>query len=244
MLILGQQILETIDEPNYHRLEKPDYCPEGYYTLMVKCWLHDPMKRPKFCEIVDVLPLMIPIQVKALSSWETKETDMLKYDANDFITVLDSTMAPFWKGVLNNGKVGVFDPKNTDVTLRNAVKQQKSTKKRSIFSKVLSSPSHALKFDSVQNDITKHIVEDQEHLLPLTPTSPDSSHAFDNTGSKPNIHFKFLESSELEHIENKAHHRYEDIILSSNLNSMNILLENSDRSISANEGLWIKKGKL
>lgn len=215
---LGQQILEAIDEPNYHRLEKPDYCPEAYYNLMVKCWSHDPLKRPKFCELVDILPMMAPIQVRALSSCETRETDMLKYDANDVITVLDSTKTPFWKGALNNGKIGFFDPKNTDFTLgAHATKQQqqqqhKSTKKKSIFSKVLSSPSHALKFDSGQNDMTKHIVDDQEQLLPLTPTSPDLSHTFENNGSKPNMHFKFFGPYDLEQADNgNFHHKYEDV---------------------------------
>lgn len=207
----GQQILEAIDEPNYQRLERPDYCPEGYYNnLMVKCWSHDPLKRPKFCEIVDVLPMMIPIQVRALSSCETRETDMLRYDTNDIITVLDSTKTPFWKGTLNNGKVGFFDPKNSDFSLGAHALQkhpQKSTKKKSIFSKVLSSPSHALKFDSGQHDMTKHLVEDQEQLLPLTPTSPDLSHTFDN---KPNMHFKFFGPYDTEHHAEMSH-RYEDV---------------------------------
>lgn len=220
-LIIGQQILEAIDEPNYQRLEKPDYCPEGYYNLMVKCWAHDPLKRPKFCELVDILPMMAPIQVRALSSCETRETDMLKYDANDVITVLDSTKTPFWKGALNNGKVGIFDPKNTDFCLgahgtKHQQQQQqqhpKSTKKKSIFSKVLSSPSHALKFDSGQHDMTKYIVDDQEQLLPLTPTSPDLSHTFDNSSSKPNMHFKFFGPYDVDHGDNSnAHHKYEDV---------------------------------
>lgn len=230
--------METIDEPNYNRLEKPEYCPEGYYTLMLKCWLHDPLKRPKFYDIVDVLPLITPIQVKGLSSCETKEPDMLKYDANDLITVLDSTITPFWKGVLNNGKVGFFDPKNTDYALGNTTKQQKSSKKKSIFSKVLS-PSHALKFDSVQNDITKHIVEDQELLL--TPTSPDLSHAFENTGSKPSMHFKFFESYDAEHMENQGHHKYEDI----HINSAKKFLDDTahQQSLIINEGSSYKRGK-
>ncbi|XP_063700983.1 activated Cdc42 kinase-like [Culicoides brevitarsis] len=210
----GQQILEAIDEPNYQRLERPDYCPESYYNLMKRCWDHDPLKRPKFCEIVDVLPMMMPIQVRALSSCDTREPDMLRYDTNDIITVLDATKTPFWKGTLNNGRVGFFDPKNSDFSLgahamtttTTKPHPTKSTKKKSIFSKVLSSPSHALKFDSGQNDMTKHLVEDQEQLLPLTPTSPDLAHTFDN---KPNMHFKFFGPYDTEHDQNT--HRYEDV---------------------------------
>lgn len=52
----GQQILEAIDEPNFQRLEPPECCPKDYYALMLKCWTHDPNKRPLFAELFTQLP--------------------------------------------------------------------------------------------------------------------------------------------------------------------------------------------
>lgn len=191
--LLGQQILEAIDEPNFHRLEKPDYCPEGYYTLMMKCWLHDPEKRPKFSEMVDILPMINPIQVKTnFVSYESKETNMLKYGPNDTITILDSTSTPFWKGVLSNGKIGLFDPSMAGISK----KCQKNTKKKSIFAKVLS-PSSALKFENYQHDIPKNLFDDQEHLLPLTPTTPDITSSYEISENKSKNYFNFFETNNL-----------------------------------------------
>lgn len=61
----GQEILEAIDTPNSQRLECPDLCPKDYYDLMLKCWYHDPQKRPTFSEISILLPQMRPITMKA-----------------------------------------------------------------------------------------------------------------------------------------------------------------------------------
>lgn len=74
--LTGQQILEAIDEPNFHvvlvlnidififlhytlihfqRLEQPDCCPKEYFNVMTKCWHHDNSKRPKFADLVSIL---------------------------------------------------------------------------------------------------------------------------------------------------------------------------------------------
>ncbi|KAM7341673.1 activated Cdc42 kinase-like isoform 2-T2 [Cochliomyia hominivorax] len=113
--LTGLQILEAIDAPNYQRLEQPECCPREYYTLMMKCWQDDPSKRPKFSEIYELLPDMKPEQLKAVANClEAKTNEHLIYRQNDIITVLDrNTGTPYWKGVLNTGKTGFFNPSNT-----------------------------------------------------------------------------------------------------------------------------------
>lgn len=117
----GHQILEAIDEPNYQRLEAPECCPREYYNLMLRCWQHDPLKRPKFTEISDQLPDMRPEQVKTVTSYSgsvsstsSDKNNYLVYRQNEIISVLDKTAnPPYWKGVLNSGKTGLFNPANT-----------------------------------------------------------------------------------------------------------------------------------
>lgn len=120
--LTGQQILEAIDEPNFQRLEQPEYCPKDYYTLMLKCWQHDPNKRPKFVDILNSLPECKPEQVQAVKDYigfptSLKLKDWLSYKVGDVITVLDkkpnSDNPQLWKGILNNGKTGLFNPANT-----------------------------------------------------------------------------------------------------------------------------------
>ncbi|XP_023230389.1 tyrosine-protein kinase PR2-like [Centruroides sculpturatus] len=119
------QILEAIDEPNFQRLEQPDCCPKEYYSLMRKCWQHDPSKRPKFSEIAPILPEYKPEQVQAIKdscdvlNGSKAKKDSLQYKVGEIITVLDkkpiseNSSSNFWKGVTNNGKTGLFNPANT-----------------------------------------------------------------------------------------------------------------------------------
>ncbi|EDW08465.2 activated Cdc42 kinase-like isoform X2 [Drosophila mojavensis] len=112
--LTGLQILEAIDSPNFQRLEQPDCCPREYYTLMMKCWQDDALKRPKFSEIYEQLPDMKPEQLKAVVNCVEPKKDHLLYRQGDIITVLDrNTGTPFWKGVLSTGKTGFFNPSNT-----------------------------------------------------------------------------------------------------------------------------------
>ncbi|XP_067144379.1 activated Cdc42 kinase-like isoform X2 [Centruroides vittatus] len=123
--LTGQQILEAIDEPNFQRLEQPDCCPKEYYSLMRKCWQHDPSKRPKFSEIAPILPEYKPEQVQAIKdssdvlNGSKAKKDSLQYKVGEIITVLDkkpiseNSSSNFWKGVTNNGKTGLFNPANT-----------------------------------------------------------------------------------------------------------------------------------
>ncbi|KAH6933690.1 hypothetical protein HPB50_017648 [Hyalomma asiaticum] len=121
--LTGQQILEAIDEPNLQRLEQPDCCPKDYYSLMLKCWQHDPNKRPRFSEILQMLPDCKPEQVQAIAdcpdtsvggSLKLKK-DALHYRTGDVITVLDKRPDAWslWKGVTASGKTGLFNPAAT-----------------------------------------------------------------------------------------------------------------------------------
>ena len=99
--LTGQQILEAIDEPSYQRLEQPECCPKEYYSLMLKCWAHDPNARPKFAEIVTILPDCKPEMVQvvktcsdsslnSVSGLSVKSNkEYLSYKSGDIITVLD-----------------------------------------------------------------------------------------------------------------------------------------------------------
>jgi len=40
----------------FQRLEQPECCPKDYFSVMLKCWQHDPNKRPKFAELINILP--------------------------------------------------------------------------------------------------------------------------------------------------------------------------------------------
>lgn len=121
--LTGQQILEAIDEPNLQRLEQPDCCPKDYYTLMLKCWQHDPNKRPRFCEILQMLPDCKPEQVQAIADCPDTsmggsvklKKDALHYRTGDVITVLDKRPDAWslWKGVTASGKTGLFNPAAT-----------------------------------------------------------------------------------------------------------------------------------
>jgi activated CDC42 kinase 1 len=110
----GHQILEAIDKPNFQRLEQPECCPKEYYTLMLKCWNHDPLKRPKFSEIYQLMPDMKPEQLKTVTQFAEAKKDHLAYRQGEIITVLDKSVnSPYWLGVLNSGKTGHFNPANT-----------------------------------------------------------------------------------------------------------------------------------
>ncbi|XP_054154787.1 activated Cdc42 kinase-like [Oppia nitens] len=128
--LTGQQILEAIDEPSYQRLEQPECCPRKYYALMLRCWQHEPTARPRFAEIVSILPDCLPVLVQAVKICESSTGDggaatagdynttgttsnsnvstkvLLDYKIGDIITVLD-------KSVLNNGKTGYFNPSDS-----------------------------------------------------------------------------------------------------------------------------------
>ncbi|KAK3875474.1 hypothetical protein Pcinc_019659 [Petrolisthes cinctipes] len=138
--LTGQQILEAIDEPNFQRLEQPEACPKEYYTVMLKCWQHDPAKRPKFVDLMNILPDCKPEQVQVVRDNEDPpatpggKRDRLQYSLGDVITVLDKRPIldnlAVWKGVLNSGKTGHFNPANTVTYLGTNIPSNKSSFQR------------------------------------------------------------------------------------------------------------------
>ena len=66
--LTGQEILEAIDEPNRKRLERPRYCPNEHYNIMLKCWNHEIHLRPTFAQLCSVLEDARPEQVRATTT--------------------------------------------------------------------------------------------------------------------------------------------------------------------------------
>ncbi|XP_066586461.1 activated Cdc42 kinase-like isoform X2 [Prorops nasuta] len=155
--LTGHQILEAIDEPNFQRLEQPECCPKDYFSLMQQCWQHEPAKRPKFSELINLLPDLKPEQVQAVQ--DSAEIGQLVYRQGDIITVLDKgTTNMLWKGVLNNGKTGYFNPAHTIAYLGSNLPSNKpgefqrgdgknafSSQRRKIRTDMISSPQGDLK---------------------------------------------------------------------------------------------------
>ncbi|XP_076636618.1 activated Cdc42 kinase-like isoform X2 [Colletes latitarsis] len=154
--LTGHQILEAIDEPNFQRLEQPECCPKDYFVLMQQCWQHEPAKRPKFSELINLLPDLKPEQVQAV---QDSAESQLVYRQGDVITVLDKGSSnTLWKGVLNNGKTGFFNPAHTIAYLGSNLPSNKpgeftrgdgknafSSQRRKIRTDMISSPQGDLK---------------------------------------------------------------------------------------------------
>ena len=89
--IFACQILDAIDEPSCQRLGQPECCPRDFYDVMLKCWEHDPESRPKFTELLLMLPQIKPerVQAKKDCPFASDEKDYLPYQQLDIITVLD-----------------------------------------------------------------------------------------------------------------------------------------------------------
>lgn len=124
---------------------------------MLKCWQHDAPKRPKFYEINGILPDMKPEQVKTICAYGELKKDHLLYRQHDIITVLDKpTNSTYWKGVLNSGKTGLFNPSNTVTYLGNSLPSsinrdtfmrntERTSSKRKLCPEMISGPQNDLK---------------------------------------------------------------------------------------------------
>lgn len=124
---------------------------------MLKCWQHDPSKRPKFYEIHSMLPDMKPEQLKTICACTEAKKDHLMYRQSDIITVLDKpNNSPYWKGVLNSGKTGMFNPSNTVAYLGNSLPSsvnrdsfvrgsERTSSRRKLCPEMISGPQNDLK---------------------------------------------------------------------------------------------------
>lgn len=65
--LTGQQILDAVDQPNSRRLSRPIACPSDLYQLMLKCWHHQPEKRPRFEQLLQELPDCRPDVVQSVA---------------------------------------------------------------------------------------------------------------------------------------------------------------------------------
>nr|XP_026489970.1 activated Cdc42 kinase-like isoform X3 [Vanessa tameamea] len=127
----GQQILEAIDAPNFQRLERPECCPDAYYSLMLECWSHDPNDRPKFKDLGPRLPQLRPDEVEVIANYKKTEdgrrSNFLEYKVGQRITVLGKenyTKSAMWYGVLPGGACGMFDPNHTKLFIRHEPPRQ------------------------------------------------------------------------------------------------------------------------
>ena len=75
---------------------------------------------------------------------------MLSLHVSDIITVLDkNSNSPYWKGVLNNGKSGLFDPKQVVAYLGSDLPNSKSFSTTSLFRSSGRFLRHDFKFSSM-----------------------------------------------------------------------------------------------
>ncbi|XP_075990467.1 activated Cdc42 kinase-like isoform X3 [Anticarsia gemmatalis] len=116
----GQQILEAIDTPNLQRLERPQCCPQEYFTLMLQCWSHEPNSRPRFRELSARLRTLRPEQVVTTvhcnKSDDSRRSNYLEFKAGQVVTILGKeamTRSPMWFGVIAGGTCGLIDPAHT-----------------------------------------------------------------------------------------------------------------------------------
>ena len=121
-LLTGEQILAAVDLPEKERLELPDYCPVDIYDIMLKCWAHEPEDRPRFLDILHLLPQAKPQLVQCIRDSDTNlvnnEPDYLQYTVGDVITVLNNrpsymSAMTLWNGVNERGQKGYFEPADT-----------------------------------------------------------------------------------------------------------------------------------
>ncbi|XP_047523799.1 activated Cdc42 kinase-like isoform X2 [Pieris napi] len=168
----GQQILEAIDAPNYQRLERPECCPDAYYSLMLECWSHDPNNRPKFKDLKPRLKQIRPEEVQAIGnqqrSVEGLHSNFLKYKVGQKITVLgkeDFTKTAMWYGVLSGGTCGTFHPNNTKPIIKNERSQ-------SLEPGSSPHPSRTIRSSLLRSDAKRHTVMGKRSIQRSMISSP------------------------------------------------------------------------
>ncbi|KAI6242395.1 hypothetical protein M3Y99_00224900 [Aphelenchoides fujianensis] len=113
----GAQILHSIDTQR-KTLDCPPACPTEFYQLMQRCWRHEADQRPKFEEISQLIPEIMPQLLVTVSECHNDEPDQLQFDRGEIIILLDKCRnteagGSFWHGALRNGRTGLFRPAET-----------------------------------------------------------------------------------------------------------------------------------
>ena len=52
------QVIKCIQPPESYRLERPRHCPVAIYKVMLACWEEDPVKRPTFDVLEDLVKVV------------------------------------------------------------------------------------------------------------------------------------------------------------------------------------------
>lgn len=52
-----------------HRMEKPEFCTDDMYLVMLDCWQAKPVMRPNFTELVERVGSMVDDNVRKVSSY-------------------------------------------------------------------------------------------------------------------------------------------------------------------------------
>ncbi|XP_040271345.1 non-receptor tyrosine-protein kinase TNK1 isoform X2 [Bufo bufo] len=103
----GRQILNKIDREG-EQLERPDDCPQGLYSIMMRCWAHKPEHRPNFSSLMALIQEARPVEVRVLQ--DVVDANLLRLDAGDVVTLIDAgSDLQMWRGQNRRTlKVGQF----------------------------------------------------------------------------------------------------------------------------------------
>ncbi|KAB7502950.1 Platelet-derived growth factor receptor alpha [Armadillidium nasatum] len=84
------------------RLKKPKYCNDQIYSLLLQCWRSNPVERPRFNQIADILSDMLsPNKTKSPMSEEgviLNSTDIKNLNTEEYIAFLQSQDRPIVDG--------------------------------------------------------------------------------------------------------------------------------------------------
>uniref|UniRef100_A0A0N4Z3A7 non-specific protein-tyrosine kinase n=1 Tax=Parastrongyloides trichosuri TaxID=131310 RepID=A0A0N4Z3A7_PARTI len=113
----GAQILIAVDSRK-ERLSCPSACPTDLYQLLLRCWNHEPQKRPTFGDLVQRLPDVMPQQLLTIAECRDGQPDHLQYGKEEIITLIERAPAAYpdgyyWRGALKDGRIGLFRPTET-----------------------------------------------------------------------------------------------------------------------------------
>ncbi|XP_065185535.1 ack-related non-receptor tyrosine kinase-like isoform X2 [Sycon ciliatum] len=104
------EILEQIDQPRQNRLAKPCHCPVDIYSLMQRCWNHEPADRPMFTALESLVRECYPQQARVTCE-EVIAGDgtagMLSLIPDDMLTIVEKQTV-YWFAQNQHGEYGEF----------------------------------------------------------------------------------------------------------------------------------------